>query len=143
MAADRHIDQTASAAAQLDMNPDTGHSHSERVAAEILHVGGIGIALDQYGHLLHAQQWSEALAMELAARDNIQLTEAHWQLIRFVRSYHDDYGIAPGMRLLVAAVRQRLSPELASSRYLYHLFPDSPARQLSCYAGLPIPVSCI
>jgi len=111
--------------------------------AEILPVGNDLVMLDQYGHLLHAEQWSEALAQALAARDNIDLTAAHWQLLHFVRSYHDDYGIAPGMRLLVTAVRKRLSPELASSRYLYRLFPDSPARQLSCYAGLPIPVSCI
>jgi len=115
----------------------------DRNAAATLRLNGADIALDQYGHLLCAGQWCEALAIELAARDNIQLSDAHWQLIQFVRSYYDDYGIAPGMRLLVIAVRQRLSPELASSRYLYRLFPDSPARQLSCYAGLPIPVSCI
>lgn len=114
----------------------------QRATATII-VADAVIELDQYGHLLDAQQWSEALAIELAARDNIQLTDAHWQLIRFVRDYHADYGIAPGMRLLVRAVRQRLGPELASSRYLYRLFPDSPARQLSCYGGLPIPVSCI
>lgn len=125
------------------MNSADQHAHHDRHAAASLSVDGAVIQLDQYGHLLQANQWSEALAIELAARDNIQLSDAHWQLIQFVRSYYEDYGIAPGMRLLVTAVRQRLSPELASSRYLYRLFPDSPARQLSCYAGLPIPVSCI
>lgn len=121
-------------------NPQAAHHVTDRTAAATT---PIQVELDQHGHVLKPEDWTEALAIQLAAGDNIELTEAHWQLIRFVRDYHADYGIAPGMRLLVAAVRKRLSPELASSRYLYNLFPDSPARQLSCYAGLPKPVSCI
>lgn len=99
--------------------------------------------LDRHGHLQSAADWSADVARLLAARDEIELDDAHWELIDFVRSYHADYDTAPGMRLLVAAVKRRLGPDKASSRYLYRLFPDSPARQLACYAGLPKPVSCI
>ena len=38
---------------------------------------------------------------------------------------------------------QRFGPDKGSSRYLYRLFPDGPARQACRYAGLPKPVSCI
>ncbi len=99
--------------------------------------------LDEHGHLRQGDDWSVEVARLLAARDGIELRPEHWELIDFVRSYHADYHTAPGMRLLVAAVKRRLSPDKASSRYLYRLFPDSPARQLACYAGLPKPVSCI
>lgn len=99
--------------------------------------------LDSNGHLQNSMDWSEGVANELAARDSIVLQAEHWELIYFVRDYHADYETAPGMRLLVSAVKQRLEPAKASSRYLYRLFPDSPARQLACYAGFPKPISCI
>lgn len=99
--------------------------------------------LDKHGHLLNISDWTPEVAQLLAACDDIELQDEHWELIDFVRSYHDDYDTAPGMRLLVAAVKRRLGPDKASSRYLYRLFADSPARQLACYAGLPKPVSCI
>ncbi len=100
-------------------------------------------ALDEHGHLLDAADWSPQVAERLAAKDDLELNAEHWELINFVRSYHADYDTAPGMRLLVASVKRRLGPDKASSRYLYRLFPDSPARQLACYAGAPKPVSCI
>lgn len=99
--------------------------------------------LDGDGHLQNLEDWDREVACLLAARDGISLEDEHWELIDFVRSYHADYDTAPGMRLLVAAVKRRLDPDKASSRYLYRLFPESPARQLACYAGLPKPVSCI
>ena len=102
-----------------------------------------GPALDSDGHLQNTEDWSEPVAEQLAGRDGLVLESDHWELIHFVRAYYADYETAPGMRLLVAAVKQRLGPEKASSRYLYRLFADSPARQLACYAGLPKPVSCI
>lgn len=99
--------------------------------------------LDANGHLLNVSEWTPAVAEQLALRDGVTLAEQHWQLIEFVRDYHADYGIAPGMRLLVTALRKRLLVEQANSRYLYRLFPDSPAKQLACYAGFPKPVSCV
>ena len=100
-------------------------------------------ALDENGHLLHITDWSPLVAKKLAQRDGIVLDDRHWQLIEFVRQYYDDFGIAPGMRLLVASLRKRLGAGKANSRYLYQLLPDSPARQLACYAGFAKPVSCI
>ena len=100
-------------------------------------------ALDRHGHLLDPGQWTPEVARILAARDGIELSAAHWELINLVRAYYAEYGTPPGMRMLVACVRARHGPDKAGSRYLYRLFPDSPARQLSCYAGLPKPVSCI
>ncbi len=99
--------------------------------------------LDEHGHLADASNWSVQVAELLALNDGVELSNEHWELIDFVRSYHADYATAPGMRLLVASVKRRLGPDKASSRYLYRLFPDSPARQLACYAGLSKPVSCI
>ena len=99
--------------------------------------------LDEDGHLADRSLWSEAVAISLAARDGIDLGEQHWTIIRFVQVYYDEYELAPSMRVLVKAMRQRLGEDWASSRPLYRLFPESPARQACLYAGLPKPVGCI
>lgn len=100
-------------------------------------------ALDARGYLLDGTQWSPAVARALAARDGIDLDSEHWDIIHFLRDYHQRFAIAPPMRLLVKELGRQFGPDKASSRYLYRLFPDGPARQACRYAGLPKPVSCI
>ncbi len=106
-------------------------------------VAGEEIALDARGYLLDRSRWSPAFAHTLAAADGIELGPEHWELIEFLRDYHARFDLAPPMRLLVREFGQRFGPDKASSRYLYRLFPDGPARQGCRYAGLPKPVSCI
>ncbi len=101
------------------------------------------LATDAAGYLRDRADWSEALAQELARRDGLILTEDHWQVLRFVRQYHDEFAMTPGMRLLVRAIAKQLGEDKGNSRYLYRLFPDGPAKQACRYAGLPKPVSCI
>jgi len=104
---------------------------------------GREIALDERGYLVHAQDWSEPLAVHMGALDGIALGDEHWAVIRFLRRYHAEFRMAPGMRLLLKALAAELGPEWGASRKLYRLFPDGPAKQACRYAGLPKPVSCI
>lgn len=106
-------------------------------------VAGEEIALDARGYLLDRDRWSPAFASTLAALDGIELGAEHWELLEFLREYHARFDLAPPMRLLVREIGQRFGPDKASSRYLYRLFPDGPARQGCRYAGLPKPLSCI
>lgn len=98
---------------------------------------------DSDGHLSDRQQWNESIAEALAAEDGLELTEQHWVVLRFVQQYFDEFNLAPTMRVLVRAMRQRLGEDWSTSRPLYRLFPESPARQACLYAGLPKPVGCI
>jgi tRNA 2-thiouridine synthesizing protein E len=106
-------------------------------------VAGQPLALDARGYLLDASQWQPALAESMARQDAITLTAGHWEVIYFLREYFEQFALAPPMRLLVREIGARFGPDKASSRYLYRLFPDGPARQACRYAGLPKPVSCI
>lgn len=110
--------------------------------SETIEINGHAIELDHDGHLKNARDWSEAVAEALAARDGVELTDAHWWLIRFVREHHRRYHIPPLMRVVIGALRETGESE-ASSRYLYRLFPDGPIRLACKYAGLPAPESCI
>jgi tRNA 2-thiouridine synthesizing protein E len=98
---------------------------------------------DADGYLRHLQDWSPQVAQQLAMQDDITLTDAHWEIIHFLRDYYAQYQIAPAMRTLTRKVGEALGRDKASSHHLYRLFPDGPAKQASRYAGLPKPTRCL
>lgn len=100
------------------------------------------IATDPYGHLADRQLWSHDVAIQLAATDQIDLTEAHWSLIDAVQKIYDETGDTPPMRLLIKVLRSKLDDSI-DSRYLYRLYPDGPVRLASKHAGLPKPKHCM
>ena len=118
------------------------------MSADMLTVGDTAVELDDDGFLCRSDEWSEAVAEALAVVDGVTLESAHWLLLRLARDYYKRYHVAPGMRILVTLLRQHQSAadstaQRIDSRLLYRLFPQSPARQVCRYAGLPKPVSCI
>ena len=100
------------------------------------------LTLDADGHLADAAAWSEAVAARLAEQAAIQLGPAHWRVIRVVRRFHAQTGVAPSMRPLVKLLREQ-EPALASSIALLRLFPGSPATVAAKLAGLPRPDKCL
>ncbi|MFT6247277.1 TusE/DsrC/DsvC family sulfur relay protein [Colwellia sp. Arc7-D] len=101
------------------------------------------IATDKQGYLLDFTQWNEDIAALLAESDDIELLEAHWEVIRFVRDFYLTYNTSPAIRALTKAMKAEFGEEKASSRYLYRLFKEGPAKQATKYAGLPKPARCI
>jgi len=105
--------------------------------------GGGEVAIDDKGYLLDRQDWSPAVASTMAAADDLELTEDHWQVLQLFRQYFAEYEIEPPMRALVRMVREQMGEGKGNSRFLYRLFPEGPVTQACRYAGLPRPVSCI
>ena len=101
------------------------------------------IATDKQGYLLDFQLWNEDIATIIAASDNIELSEAHWEVIRFVREFYLEYKTSPAIRALVKAIKLSMGEEKGNSKYLYKLFPEGPAKQATKIAGLPKPAKCI
>ncbi len=101
------------------------------------------IETDAQGYLIDHLLWSEPLAQVIAKQDGLTLTEAHWEVIRFVRQFYLTYNTSPAIRALTKAMKAEFGEEKASSRYLYRLFPQGPAKQATKYAGLPKPARCI
>ena len=73
----------------------------------------------------------------MARADGIQLDENHFEVLWFLKEYYDEYQLAPPVRILTKAIAKRLGKDKGSSRYLYRLFPQGPAKQACRYAGLP------
>jgi dissimilatory sulfite reductase related protein len=46
---------------------------------------------DEEGYLVKPSTWNEEIARILAEEDNIQLTENHWDAIRFMREYYAEH----------------------------------------------------
>lgn len=109
----------------------------------MLDLNGKQIAIDDDGYLMNWQDWSTDLISIIANNENIELTDAHYEVILFVRAFYLEYKTSPAIRALVKAMEKKLGPEKGNSRYLYKLFPDGPAKQATKLAGLPKPVKCI
>lgn len=104
---------------------------------------GQEIATDKQGYLINFKDWHSDLAQLIADKDELLLTEPHWEVIRFVREFYLTYNTSPAIRALTKAMKAEFGEEKASSRYLYRLFKEGPAKQATKYAGLPKPARCI
>ena len=101
------------------------------------------IATDAQGYLLDSTIWNDQLAQAIAQLENITMSDEHWQVVYFVRDFYEQFNTSPAIRALVKAMEKKYGKEKISSRYLYRLFPDGPAKQATKIAGLPKPARCI
>ena len=88
------------------------------------------------GFLTRREQWSEELAVDLAALIDIEMDEAHWAPIRFMRQDSAASGVTPTLRRMQAVGGFDV-------KELYRLFPGKPAKKMAWLAGLPKPVGCV
>ena len=98
---------------------------------------------DSEGYLRDYTKWTEALANEIAARDAMVLTPAHWEILQAIRRFYARYELSPATRPLMKFLAQELGPEKATSIYVMQLFPGTPAKTIARIAGLPKPANCI
>ena len=101
------------------------------------------ILLDKHGYLANLDDWNEEVARVLARQQGLELTEAHWEVIHFVRDFYLKYKTSPAIRALVKAMASQFGPEKGNSKYLFMLFPEGPAKQATLLAGLPKPKKCL
>ena len=104
---------------------------------------GASIEHDEEGFITDISLWSKELAGLIAADENIEMSDDHWEVVNFLRNYYEEYQIAPAVRVLTKAIKKSLGPEKGNSGYLYQLFPYGPAKQACKIAGLPKPTGCV
>lgn len=109
----------------------------------MISVNGINLETDNSGYLLDSKQWNEDVARAIAEQEQLELTNAHWEVIYFVRDFYQEYNTSPAIRMLVKAMAEKLGADKGNSRYLQRLFPEGPAKQATKLAGLPKPAKCL
>jgi len=104
---------------------------------------GKSYEVDEEGYLVDLTTWVPGLADIMAKDEDAVLTDAHWEVLNFLREYYEEYQIAPAVRVLTKAIGKKLGKDKGNSKYLYELFPYGPGKQACKYAGLPKPTGCV
>ena len=115
----------------------------ERVSTSETEFLGKKIQLYSTGNLVDQNEWSPELADHLAKLENIELTDAHWLVITFLRTFYFQYAVTPMVNLLIKHLAEEFDTTISDEKRLYELFPKGPSRQGSQIAGLPAPQGCI
>jgi tRNA 2-thiouridine synthesizing protein E len=98
---------------------------------------------DHEGFLLDPSMWTEHIGSDIAAAEDIDMTEDHWRIVHLARRFYEEYELSPNMRPLVNYVKLHLGPEYGNSMTLMRLFNGSAAKLTSKIAGLPKPSNCL
>ncbi|MGF1755102.1 TusE/DsrC/DsvC family sulfur relay protein [Vibrio makurazakiensis] len=109
----------------------------------MLEYNGTQIETDAQGYLLDHTQWEEGMISVLAKEEGIELTDAHVEVVLFVRNFYEEFNTSPAVRMLVKAMEKAHGPEKGNSKYLFKLFKQGPAKQATKLAGLPKPAKCL
>jgi tRNA 2-thiouridine synthesizing protein E len=110
--------------------------HADRFT-RYLRVGDRDVATDSEGYLRNLADWSEDFARAQALSEGISLTEEHWQVIRFLRSYFQEHGVQPQVRVMIRHFAQAWGPGRGNNHHLHAIFPrGGPQKQGNRLAGL-------
>jgi TusE/DsrC/DsvC family sulfur relay protein len=99
-------------------------------------IGTTQVHVDAEGFLTDYDEWDDELGGELAAGIGIQITEAHWTAIRFLRTDYLEHGETATLRRVSTLAGIPI-------KELFELFPKKPAKKMAYIAGLPKPRGCV
>jgi dissimilatory sulfite reductase related protein len=98
---------------------------------------GTAVTVNDEGFFTDPAQWREDMAPLIARQEGIaELTERHWQVIKFMRHAFEEKGTGPTVRVLGKTSGVPV-------KELYQLFPHGPAKQAAKIAGIPKPRGCV
>ena len=109
----------------------------------VLMVEKTDLEMTDQGFLVKSADWNEDVAQQLAELNHITLTDAHWEIMRFIRHYYQQFKHLPNARVFTKAIAKTLGEDKGNSRYLHKLFPDGPLKYACKLAGLPKPPTCL
>ncbi len=87
------------------------------------------------GYLVNIGDWNEEIATALFAEEDIEATERHWDIVKYVRAEILD-GNEPNERGIMKAM-SKIRGEKVSSKLMYEMFPEMPSKQGLKIGGCP------
>ena len=106
-------------------------------------VNGKSIQLSEAGWLENLDEWSEALAIEIANNEQIaELNDEHWDIINMARAYFHENGVVAEPRAFSKIMKKKFGPQRSDQKYIYSLFPTGLIKCANKVAGLPRPKGC-
>jgi len=102
-----------------------------------LHWNNVCVEVDDDGFVIDPDCWNEEVAMALASTEGLtDLSDDHWKVVNYLRSYYNEFGIAPMVRMLCQETGFSLGK-------IFQLFPSGPEKGACKVAGLDKPTGCV
>lgn len=96
-------------------------------------IAGVNLEVSEEGYLADPTQWTEEIAKEIAKEENIELTDKHFEVIKFIRD-NAEAGLT---------IRKIGKSGIVDIKGFYGLFPGGPLKISSKIAGIKKPASCV
>jgi len=105
---------------------------------DYVEVDGKLIATDQEGYIQDMNQWSEGFAEAIAKKEGITLTDEHWEVIWYIRQYHEEHQVQAQVLDMIRHFKKKWGEEKGNNKYLHKLFPTGggPQKQGNRIAGI-------
>ncbi len=105
-----------------------------------LEVNGSSIEIDSEGFLVSPGDWNEEIAEQLAQGEGVELTELHWQIIKFMRTYYSGHQSPADVRHVTKfLVDEQGYDKKEAKKRLFELFPYGYVKQACKIAGMRKP----
>lgn len=92
--------------------------------------------IDSDGFLVDPSDWTEQIAEGFAAEEEIELTDEHWAIIRLMRKYWEEHGVAPDVSYTMRFAKKTMG---APRNRLFELFPCGYPQKACRIAGMKRP----
>ena len=99
-------------------------------------IAGQEVHVNDEGFMTEYDEWTEDIGSNLATNIGIEMTDEHWEAIRFLRADFADQGET-------ATLRRVTKVGGIPTKQLFALFPKKPAKKMAYVAGLPKPKGCV
>lgn len=107
------------------------------IRIEYIEVDGKPVATDQEGYIQDMDQWTEGFAVAQAKKEGLELTDEHWDVIRFIRAHYEKHHVQAQVRDMIKHFKEKWGPEKGNNRYLHDIFPiGGPQKQGNRLAGI-------
>ena len=99
-------------------------------------IAGSDVHVNEEGFLTEFDEWNEDIGAELAKNIDVELTDEHWQLIKWLREDYKEKGET-------ATTRRVQTAGGVPTKRQFELFPKKPAKKMAYIAGVPKPKGCV
>ena len=99
-------------------------------------IAGAEVQINDEGFLTEYDEWSEDIGTELAKNIGVDMTDRHWELIRWLREDFKEKGET-------ATTRRVQTAGGFPTKQQFQLFPKKPAKKMAYVAALPKPHGCV
>lgn len=102
----------------------------------LIEIAGKPVNVNEEGFMTVYDEWDDEIAKTLAAQIDVELTEEHWKIIKFLRADFKKEGET-------ATSRRTQMVGGFPIKEQFELFPKKPAKKMAYISGLPKPKGCV